>query len=199
MGTISSCGWTWTKSQFVSPPKSDRSPFYPLLVPLHPPRPGTASQPPPVCSEVSSLGWKGEQLPASCPDSWLPPEAGQCREMFAPKQLSCFRNCPTLPRKAHSCSSTRLPPSVWGPETEAGRVGPAEESAEQKGSLDAPDVGGVPGDLSLRTGAFLPAEIRMRALSLPVEHAGARVSIFIWRAAALGSSGPGDNENSTLM
>ena len=155
-----------------------------------PPRPGTTSQPPPVSSEVSSLGWKGGQLPASCPDPWLPPGAGQCREMFAPKQLRCFRNCLTLPRKAHSCSSTRLPPRS-GDHRPKLAGWPGRGGGRAGGVLGVPDVGGrgAPGHLSLRPGAFLPAEIRPRALSLPAEDARARLSIFIWRAEALDASG----------
>lgn len=102
------------------------SPFCLLPVPPHPPGPGTASQPPPVSFQAPVLPevkWSKVLLqpPPSCLDSWLPSEVRQYREMFAPKQPRCFRNCLALPRKANSGSPTPLPPQS-APGGEAGAV-----------------------------------------------------------------------------
>lgn len=150
---------------------------------------------PHLCARRCPLWGGGErvplQLPASCPDSWLPPETGQCREMFAPKQLCCLRNCLTLPRKANAGSSTLLPPQS-GDQRPKLAGWPSRGVSSAEGVIGNPDAGrrGAQGHLSLGTGAFLPAGIRKRALSLSVGYLRARWSIFIWRAAALDSSGP---------
>lgn len=103
------------------------------------------------------------QLPPSCIDSWLPSEARQYREMFAPKQLRGFRNCLTLPRKANSCSSTLLPPRS-GTSNQSWRGGPAERSPEQKRSYPPSVVRGSS-----------VASLWGRGLSCPPKSAGSSV------------------------
>lgn len=103
------------------------------------------SQAPHVCFEAPVfLGMEGRKillpLPPFCLDFWLPSEARQCREMFAPKQLRCFGNCLALLRKAKSCSSTLLPPLLRGPETKAN--GAAQQRGhESKGGHRHPRCG----------------------------------------------------------
>ena len=148
------------------------SPFCLLQVPLHPPHSRGLGQPPSphLCARRCRLWGGGErvllQLPASCPDSWLPPEAGQCREMFAPKQLHCVRNCLTLPRKEISCHSTLRPPQSGDRRPELAGW-PRRGVGRAEGVSGSPDGGGsgAQGHLSLGTGAFLPAYNRKRVLS----------------------------------
>lgn len=159
--------------------------------------------PRPVCPEVSSLGWRGErvplQLPASCPDSWLPPEAGQCREMFAPKQLRCLRNCPTLPRKEPSCRPTLRPPQSGDQRPELARW--PHRGVGRAGGVSAAPMGqkGSSGSFLSRDWGF-PSCLQLKENSVPACGVGRSQMVNIY----LESRGPGfvwpeDDERSSLM
>lgn len=173
------------------------SPFCLLQVPLHPPppRPGTTSRFPDPCARRCPLWAGGEREsrfssppPAQTLGCLLKPDnAGKCLHPNSSAASGTARPCPgKSPPAAPPCGPLSL-----GTRDQSWLVGPTEGSAEQEGSVQ-PRWGRREAQVlfSLGTGAFLPAYSRKRILSLPVGSAGARLLIFIWRAAALDSSGP---------